>query len=940
MPTGPKHDDDDSLATRLASLPRPEGPPGTASELRVGTIIAGRFTLVEEVGEGGMGSVWVANQIEPLKRTVAIKFAKVGTNSRSVLARFEQERQALALMDHPNIAQVFDAGLTPGGEPFFVMELVRGQTLTRFCDTARLTPRQRLDLFVPICQAVQHAHQKGIVHRDLKPGNILVTLIDGKPVPKVIDFGVAKAIEGSLLADSGATQFGMVIGTLEYMAPEQAGGLSTDVDTRADIYSLGVILYELLTGQRPLDTQRLKHAAWSELIRVIQEEEPQTPSKRLATEDTLPTLAEARGTEPGQLVSLLRGDLDWVVMKCLEKPRERRYETASALARDIQRFLADEIVDARPPTTAYRLGKFLKRNRGAAAAAAAIAAALIVGLAAFAWQASVARRQRDVAVTARQSESEQRRVADSERDRAVAAGAAARKAEGEATQARDQALRQEQAARNAEADATRARNAAVASEKSAVAARTEAEQNAQLAGQQATLALRSIQSLIVQTQQRLQEPGLADIRKGLLEVALQNVDGVAGVYERSSSKEATAMSALTELGGIYRLLGQPEKASQQFLKALEIARERVNIKKGSDPSRTNLAIVFTHLGQVTQESNRDLKASLDYFQKALALFEDVDQHPMLADTPTPKPAVRFNLSEAYKNVGVHYVRVGQPAEALPYFEKSYAIARDLATTQPADANLQVTLTKAALAIGSMAFRLGDRTRGGAFLAEARQRAETLLAPRPASIPAKQNLADVIFLAGETKAAVGDLVGARIDLQDTVKLYDEIARADPRNVFYQRNLGKARYRLANIDLLDGKIDDTRTQFTEVLRIRSGLAAISKDNDRIQVELALAQAQMGLVDAAVMIADRFAAGASVDPEQRLELARCYAIASRTLPQSEAARARTLEIKAMDAIRAAVSDGYRDRFALEGEMDFALLRLRDEFKMVLAGMPITGR
>jgi serine/threonine protein kinase len=240
-----------------------------------------------------MGSVWVAQQTEPLRRTVAIKFAKAGSDSSSVVARFEQERQALALMDHPNIAQVYDAGLTPAGQPFFVMELVRGRTLTRYCDEARLTLKQRLDLFVPICQAVQHAHQKGIVHRDLKPGNILIAQVDGKPVPKVIDFGVAKAVEGSLLADSAATQFGMVIGTLEYMAPEQAGGSSTDVDTRAEVYSLGVILYELLTGQRPFDTRRLKQVAWAEMIRLIQEEEPETPSKRLATEETLPALAAA-----------------------------------------------------------------------------------------------------------------------------------------------------------------------------------------------------------------------------------------------------------------------------------------------------------------------------------------------------------------------------------------------------------------------------------------------------------------------------------------------------------------------------------------------------------------------------------------------------------------------------------------------------------------------
>ena len=249
-----------------------------------GTSIAGRYTLQARIGEGGMGEVWAARQTDPVKRTVALKLIKPGMDSRAVLARFEQERQALAILDHPNIAKVLDGGLTPSGQPFFVMELVSGLPLGKFCDQARLTPRERIELFVPICQAVQHAHQKGIVHRDLKPANILVSEVDGKPIPKVIDFGVAKATSGKLTDQSMATQFGAVIGTLEYMSPEQAGFSGIDVDTRADIYSLGVILYELLTGLRLFDSRRLERAALTEMIRVIQEEEPSKPSTRLSTD--------------------------------------------------------------------------------------------------------------------------------------------------------------------------------------------------------------------------------------------------------------------------------------------------------------------------------------------------------------------------------------------------------------------------------------------------------------------------------------------------------------------------------------------------------------------------------------------------------------------------------------------------------------------------------
>jgi serine/threonine protein kinase len=350
-------------------------------KMEPGGVIAGRYTLQERIGEGGMGEVWVAKQTEPVKRKVALKLIKAGKDSKAVLARFDQERQALALMDHPNIAKILDGGLTYDRRPFFVMELVNGLPLNRFCDQAKLTPRERLELFVPICQAVQHAHQKGIVHRDLKPANILVTLYDGEPIPKVIDFGLAKAIGNKLTEESLSTQFGSVVGTLEYMAPEQAGYSGIDIDTRADIYSLGVILYELLTGLRPIDAERANKAALAEMIRIIQEEEPSKPSTRLSTDESLPSLAALRGTEPKQLMALLRGELDWVVMKCLEKQRERRYETASGLARDLQRFLADEPVEARPPSAGYRFRKLFKRNKGIVLAASLVLAALIAGMA-------------------------------------------------------------------------------------------------------------------------------------------------------------------------------------------------------------------------------------------------------------------------------------------------------------------------------------------------------------------------------------------------------------------------------------------------------------------------------------------------------------------------------------------------------------------------------
>lgn len=390
-----------ALPTIHALTDAPEGQEHTksytSSEPIPGAVIAGRYTLEQPLGEGGMGEVWIAKQSEPVKRKVAIKFIKMGMDSRAVLTRFEQERQALAMMDHPNIARVYDGGLTPAGMPFFVMELVAGLPLNKYCDEAKLSVHERLQLFVSICQAVQHAHQKGIVHRDLKPGNILVTLIDGKATPKIIDFGVAKAVSGKLIDQSLSTQFGAVIGTLEYMSPEQAGLSSQDVDTRADIYSLGVILFEMLTGLRPIDGKRLKQVAFDEMIRIIREEEAPSLASRLSTDEALPSVAAVRQIEPRRLLSLVKGELDWIVQRCLEKDRNRRYDAAIGLARDVQRYLADEPVEARPVSVGYRVRKFVRRNKVPALATGIVLICLIGGILGTTWGLIRAEDNRQIA---------------------------------------------------------------------------------------------------------------------------------------------------------------------------------------------------------------------------------------------------------------------------------------------------------------------------------------------------------------------------------------------------------------------------------------------------------------------------------------------------------------------------------------------------------------
>ena len=361
--------------------------------------VLGHYKLLEQIGEGAFGVVFLAEQRKPIKRKVALKIIKPGMDTREVIARFEAERQALALMDHANIAKVLDAGATDTGRPYFAMELVKGVPVTEYCDTHRLDIRQRLELFRDICAAVQHAHQKGIIHRDLKPSNIMVTFDDTGPVVKVIDFGVAKAISQELTEKTLFTAHGQMIGTPHYMSPEQAEMSGLDIDTRSDIYSLGVVLYELLTGKTPLDPKKLREAGLAEIHRLIREEEPSKPSTCLSalSNEENTEIAGFHSVKPEKLNRLVRGDLDWIVMKALEKDRGRRYETATGFAADIENYLTDQPVLASPPSTSYRLRKFARRNKAGLATAAMLITAMLVCITASIWQTLRAEEQRELA---------------------------------------------------------------------------------------------------------------------------------------------------------------------------------------------------------------------------------------------------------------------------------------------------------------------------------------------------------------------------------------------------------------------------------------------------------------------------------------------------------------------------------------------------------------
>jgi eukaryotic-like serine/threonine-protein kinase len=461
-----KHDEQ---AGSFLNVPPPE-PVATVDSCHIAKgagMQVGPYKLLQQIGEGGMGFVYMAEQQEPVRRKVALKIIKPGMDSAQVIARFEAERQALAMMDHQNIARVFDAGTTDTGRPYFVMELVHGVPITTFCDERRLMLRQRLDLFIPVCQAIQHAHQKGIIHRDIKPSNVLVTMYDDRPVPKVIDFGIAKATDQRLTERTMFTHFGAMVGTFEYMSPEQAEMNAFGVDTRSDVYSLGVLVYELLTGTTPLEKSRFRDAAFNELVRLIKEEEPPCPSVRLSKPGTSVGIAAARNAEPAQLPRLVRGDLDWIVMRCLEKQRDRRYETANGLARDIQRYLADEPVEARPPSAGYRMQKFVRRNKSRVVAAGLVLLALVAGIVgtsiglvaaqraryAAEEQTKIADGARATAEAEKNQKDQERRRAEDERRRADAKAAEALAEKKLANQSAAEALAEKKRADQSAAEA-------------------------------------------------------------------------------------------------------------------------------------------------------------------------------------------------------------------------------------------------------------------------------------------------------------------------------------------------------------------------------------------------------------------------------------------------------------------------------------------------------
>jgi tetratricopeptide (TPR) repeat protein len=885
--------------------------PKVPSEERIGSVIAGRYTLVRMIGEGGMGSVYLASQTEPVKRQVALKLIKSGMDSRGVLARFDAERQALALMDHPNIARIYDGGLTPTGQPFFVMELVQGLPLTKYCDQHRLSVKARLELFVAVCQAIQHAHQKGIIHRDIKPGNVLVTEVDGRPTPKVIDFGVAKATE-MRLTDMSFADFGTIVGTPTYMSPEQADPSSVDIDTRTDVYALGVMMYELLAGSPPIDTRQFQRGATLEILRMVREVEPPRPSTKISSADDLPSIAANRNVAPSNLAGTLQGELDWIVMKALEKDRSRRYETANGFARDVQRYLADELVEARPPSRGYRLQKFLRRNKGRVIAASLVALALIGGMIGTSWGLVEARRQEQIALAevvekekARQGEATQRTVAEENRALAVC------KAEEER------------------------------------AAREQSDRNA-----------RELEELIkkfftaVQAIDANDYPRIKPVRAQLLAVATPAMERVAAQLPVTEQSEPVLMALNYQLAKAMQDLGQIEAAERLLDACRKTAEGRVGLMKESDASRNNLVVMLREQAASKLRLRRDLAASLELERRAQSIAMDMLANPKVAPDGRGgfKPfQVKALVAEGHTNLGTLHRRIGDPQATLVEFRAAAELRNELLATFDQDPyiatlsdperervrkSLNAMVTRQKLALGAAYQRIGQASEAEPLIRDAMEEADRLFQQDPSSPAVRHDLAGYLYMWGTFLADTGRIDEALEPLTRAVDLAERLLKDDPENALYQRTASVAHAYLG-ARLLPKRADDAQLAFARSLQLRQEMARRDPKNDKVRNELLGALARAGETAQAEELAATIHQSEFIDNEVRLGIACAYAQCVRAV-DAEADRAR-LGNQAIAMLRSALDNGYRDRVYLEVNPDLDPLRGQEDFRKLLAELEV---
>jgi serine/threonine protein kinase/Tfp pilus assembly protein PilF len=742
----------------------------------------GPYKLLEQIGEGGFGVVFLAEQHEPVRRKVALKVLKPGMDSKQVVTRFEAERQALALMDHPHIAKVLDAGTTVTGRPYFVMELVRGTPITDFCDQNGLGIRERLELFVSVCQAVQHAHQKGIIHRDLKPSNVLVTLHDGKAVPKVIDFGIAKATGQPLTDKTLFTNFAQMIGTPLYMSPEQAGMSGLDVDTRSDVYSLGVLLYELLTGTTPFEKSRFSQVGYDEMRRIIREEEPARPSTRLSTLGQAATTASAnRQSDPKRLSQLFRGELDWIVMKAVEKDRTRRYETASGFARDIERYLADEPVEACPPSAGYRLKKFARKYKKSLTVSAAFALLLVLGVVASTWQAVRATH-----------------------------------AEQNTSQALEQVTREQQKTQ-----------AALEQVKTALAAERTAKAHAR----------RSLDTLtdgVVETM-FARQPELGEPEKAFLRKVLASYEAIT--QEMGDTAEARFLRArgYYKVARLHALLGEQTKAKPEYRQAVILLeqleadfRDVAEYRQALASSQNNLGNALVELGETAEAETA--------FRQAIAL-----RKKLAHASPNVLP-FRGELATNYHNLGSLLLRESKYPDAETAFRQALELSEKLATESP---GYRPALARSRSLLAGVLREIARCAEAEKLYRQALEVQQKQVDEFPAMPGSRRDLADTYNGLGIALLRLGKLAEAETAFRKSLALRQRLADDFPQSFSYQRNLAAGHNDLGNALRLLRKYPEAETECRRSVDLKEKLVAKAGDQPRYREELARSYDNLGCV-----------------------------------------------------------------------------------------------